>query len=93
MALARVFQSGNSQAVRLPKDYRVNARELEILRRGNEIVLRPRRFSLRGALELLARLPPDALTGPAPAGPAPAGPAPAGPAPAGPAPAGGESPP
>ena len=67
MALARVFQSGNSQAVRLPKEFRVNAREVEILRRGAEIVLRPRRHSLRGALELLARLPPDALTEFAPA--------------------------
>jgi antitoxin VapB len=59
MALARVFQSGNSQAVRLPKEFRLAAREVEIVRRGDEIVLRKRRHSLRGAIEVLARLPPD----------------------------------
>ena len=39
MATARVFKSGNSQAVRLPKEFRVNSKELEISRRGDEIVL------------------------------------------------------
>ena len=55
MAKARVFQSGNSQAVRLPKEFRVSSRELEIFRRGDEIVLRERRASFA---ERLARLPP-----------------------------------
>ncbi len=35
-----VFTSGNSQAVRLPKEFRVNTKTLEISRRGDEIVLR-----------------------------------------------------
>lgn len=35
-----VFVSGNSQAVRLPKEFRVNTKTLEISRRGDEIVLR-----------------------------------------------------
>ena len=61
MALTRVFQSGNSQAVRLPKEFRLNATEVEILRRGEDIVLRRRQFSLRAVLEQLSRLPPDAL--------------------------------
>ena len=55
MARARVFQSGNSQAVRLPKDFHLSMREVEIFRRGDEIVLRERRESLA---ERLARLPP-----------------------------------
>ncbi len=43
MATAKVFRSGNSQAVRLPKQFRVKAKELEISRRGDEIVLREKR--------------------------------------------------
>ena len=59
MATARVFRSGNSQAVRLPKEFRFKSEEVEISRRGDEIVLRDKRPSLRRALELLASLPQD----------------------------------
>ena len=38
---ARVFQSGNSQAVRLPKEFRLDADEVEISREGDAIILRP----------------------------------------------------
>jgi antitoxin VapB len=62
MATARVFKSGNSQAVRLPKKFRVNCKELEISRRGDEIVLREKSKGLERAFELLASLPEDALT-------------------------------
>ena len=40
MRTTRIFRSGNSQAVRLPKDFQFNVREVEILRRGEEVVLR-----------------------------------------------------
>ncbi len=40
MTTAKVFRSGNSQAVRLPKRYRFKGKEVEIFRRGNEVVLR-----------------------------------------------------
>jgi antitoxin VapB len=40
MAIARVFKSGNSQAVRLPKKFHVKRKELEIEKRRNEIILR-----------------------------------------------------
>jgi antitoxin VapB len=59
MATARVFKSGNSQAVRLPKKFRVKSKELEISRRGDEIVLREKSKGLRRAFELLASLPDD----------------------------------
>lgn len=59
MATARVFKSGNSQAVRLPKKFRVNSKELEISRRGDEIVLREKGKGLERAFELLASLPND----------------------------------
>src|ERR1039458_5168564 len=37
MGTARVFRSGNSQAVRLPKQFRFKSAEVEIFRRGDEI--------------------------------------------------------
>ena len=59
MTTARVFKAGNSQAVRLPKKFRVKSKELEIFRRGNEIVLREKRKGLVRVLELLQSLPDD----------------------------------
>jgi antitoxin VapB len=59
MTIARVFKSGNSQAVRLPKEFRVTSTELEIFRRGDEIVLREPGKGLSRAFDLLAALPDD----------------------------------
>ena len=39
---AKVFRSGNSQAVRLPKDFRFNVEEVEVSREGDAVILRPR---------------------------------------------------
>jgi antitoxin VapB len=61
MATARVFRSGNSQAVRLPKEFRLKAKEVEIFRRGDEIVLREKGRGLARAFEILANLPDDFL--------------------------------
>lgn len=61
MATTRVFKSGNSQAVRLPKEFQFDVDEIEILRRGDEIVLRRKPASLATAFELLASLPDDFL--------------------------------
>jgi antitoxin VapB len=38
---ARVFWSGRSQAVRLPKDYRFDVDEVRIRRRGAAVILEP----------------------------------------------------
>jgi antitoxin VapB len=59
MGTARVFRSGNSQAVRLPKEFRLKSKEVEIFRRGDEIVLRERDGNLVRAFDLLAGLPDD----------------------------------
>lgn len=59
MTTAKVFQSGNSQAVRLPKEFRFNTREVEIYRRGNEVVLREKAQSLSRLLEDLPPWPED----------------------------------
>jgi antitoxin VapB len=56
---AAVFKSGNSQAVRLPKDFQFDVREVEILRRGDEVVLRRIPANLTAAFDLLAGLPED----------------------------------
>jgi antitoxin VapB len=61
MARARVFRSGNSQAVRLPKEFQLDVDEVEIFRRGEEIVLRRRPDNIGRAFELLASLPADAI--------------------------------
>jgi len=59
MSTARVFRSGNSQAVRLPKQFRFKSKEVEIFRRGDEIVLRERSGNMSKAFDLLAGLPDD----------------------------------
>jgi antitoxin VapB len=57
MAVAKIFQSGNSQAVRLPKEFRFRSKEVEITRRGDEVVLRERPQNLGYIVDLLKQLP------------------------------------
>ena len=59
MGTARVFRSGNSQAVRLPKQFRFKSKEVEIFRRGNEVVLREKSDNLAHAFDLILGLPDD----------------------------------
>jgi virulence-associated protein VagC len=54
MAIARVFKSGNSQAVRLSKSFRVKSSEVEIFRRGHEIASVMRRFNRFSVLGRMA---------------------------------------
>ena len=59
MDTARVFRSGNTQAVRLPKQFRLKSKEVEVFRRGDEIVLREKNGTMVRAFDLLAGLPED----------------------------------
>lgn len=59
METVKVFRSGNSQAVRLPKAFRFKSKEVEIFRRGDEVVLREKRRTLAEAFDGLADLPDD----------------------------------
>src|ERR1700690_2709403 len=59
MSTTRIFKSGNSQAVRLPKEFRFQVDEVEIFRRGGEVVLREKAKGLERAFGLLANLPID----------------------------------
>ena len=46
-----VFTSGNSQAVRLPKAFRFDAKTVEIERRGDEIILRAKQQTVGDLLK------------------------------------------
>ena len=61
MTKAKVFRSGNSQAVQLPKEFRVSSDQVEIFRRGDEIVLRERPRTLATAFELTLKNVPYVL--------------------------------
>lgn len=59
MTLARVFQSGNSQAVRLPKEFRFDVDQVEIFRRGDEIILRACTPHAGSIFDALSQFPAD----------------------------------
>lgn len=62
MPYARVFQSGNSQAVRLPKEFRFQTDRVEIYRRGDELVMRESPLNAVAIFDALASLPADFMT-------------------------------
>ncbi|MFM2408849.1 MAG: hypothetical protein RL358_1591 [Pseudomonadota bacterium] len=62
MRIAKVFTSGNSQAVRIPAEFKFDTDEVEIFQRDDELVLRKKVQSLAVAFHLLAALPADLLS-------------------------------
>ena len=62
MLTAKVFKSGNSQAVRIPAELQFDTDEVEIFRRDDELVLRKKAKSLEHAFHLLTSLSADFLT-------------------------------
>lgn len=58
MQTARVFMNGNSQAVRLPKDFRFEDDEVVIKRIGNSVMLIPIRYALDDLQALLRDIGP-----------------------------------
>jgi antitoxin VapB len=59
MQTTKIFKNGNSQAVRLPKGFQFDDKEVEILRRGEEVILRRQKKSLKEAFVLLTQMPED----------------------------------
>ena len=55
METAKIFKTGRSQAVRLPKKYRFTTSEVEIRREGDKVILSP--ISRESALEAFLALP------------------------------------
>lgn len=59
MKMAKIFKSGNSQALRLPKEFQFQSKVVEIFRRGNEVIIREKPHDLKHAFELLSSMPKD----------------------------------
>jgi antitoxin VapB len=62
MKSAKLFKNGESQAVRLPKEFRFSGDEVFIKRVGNAVVLLPKARSWDTLLESLEKFPPDFMT-------------------------------
>jgi len=59
MKFAKVFRSGNSQAVRIPKEFQLEGDEVEIRKIGSALVLRPKRTSWAAIEESLKKFSGD----------------------------------
>jgi len=59
MPFTKVFKSGNSMAIRLPKGISFDSNEVEIFRRGNEVIVRERQTEPVDVFDILASLPED----------------------------------
>lgn len=59
MKTAKIFKDGDSQAVRLPEAFESDVSEVEIFRRGDEIVLRKKPENLARVFELLTGMSDD----------------------------------
>ena len=62
MKTAKVFRSGNSQAVRIPKEFHLEGEEVEIRRKGESLVLLPRKRSWAALIDSLGKFTDDFMT-------------------------------
>lgn len=59
MKTAKIFKNGDSQAVRLPKEFRFAGNEVLIKKVGDAVVLLPKARSWRALIESLSKFPSD----------------------------------
>ena len=59
MTTTRVFKSGNSQAVRIPAKFKIQSSEVEISKRGDELIISPRQKDLSDAFQLMTEMTDD----------------------------------
>ena len=59
METAKLFKNGNSQAVRLPKAFRIPGKEVKIFKNGNQIILEPIETTWDPLFESLGEFPED----------------------------------
>ena len=59
MKTAKVFRSGNSQAVRIPKEFHLEGEEVEIRKQRGALILRPRKRSWASLIESLKKFSDD----------------------------------
>lgn len=62
MKEAKLFQNGRSQAVRLPKEYRLTGKSVYVHRLGNLVVLIPKQRSWNSLVEACAKFTEDFMT-------------------------------
>ena len=62
MKTAKLFKNGDSQAVRLPKEFRFAGKEVLIKRVGNAVVLLPKAKSWDTLVDSLEKFPTDFMT-------------------------------
>jgi antitoxin VapB len=62
MKTAKLFQNGQSQAVRLPKEFRFEGDEVFIKKTGNAVMLIPTTHSWDSLLNSLDKFTPDFMT-------------------------------
>ena len=58
MQTARIFNNGNSQAVRLPKEFRFEEDEVIIKRIGDMVILLPAKYNVESLLTMLKEIGP-----------------------------------
>jgi antitoxin VapB len=61
MNTAKIFKNGNSQAVRLPKEFQFDVPEVQIFTRGDEVILKKSPKNLARVFGLLTELSDDFL--------------------------------
>ncbi len=59
MKTAKLFQNGNSQAVRLPKEFRMAGEMVKISKRGNQVILEPLETTWDALFDSLQDFPDD----------------------------------
>ena len=58
MQTARIFNNGNSQAVRLPKEFRFDEDEVIIRKVGDMVILLPKKYRAESLLAMLDEIGP-----------------------------------
>lgn len=60
----KVFKSGNSQAVRIPKEFQLDVDEVEITQRGDELIIKkPEAQNASVIYDILTSFPRDFMAG------------------------------
>jgi len=59
MQTAKVFRNGNSQAVRLPKEFRFDDDEVIVAKVGDAVMLFPKNYRADSLAQALGELDPD----------------------------------
>lgn len=62
MTIARVIQAGSHQTIELPEEFHFDSDEVEIIRSGNDVILRQRPKNAAKIFDLISSLPDDFMS-------------------------------